>query len=59
MSAASAVTISPTSARERRKVAFAAVIGTTIEWYDYFVYAAAAGLIFGQLFFEPATDTDH
>ncbi|WP_286957566.1 MFS transporter [Brevibacterium sp. UBA7493] len=54
MSAASAVTTSPTSARERRKVAFAAVIGTTIEWYDYFVYAAAAGLIFGQLFFEPA-----
>lgn len=38
----------------QRRVAFATVIGTTIEWYDFFIYATAAGLIFAQLFFEPA-----
>lgn len=37
-----------------RKVAYATVIGTTIEWYDYFVYAAVAALVFNQLFFAPA-----
>ncbi|MET0933275.1 MAG: MFS transporter [Mycetocola sp.] len=42
------------TAAERRKVALATVIGTTIEWYDFFLYAAAAGLVFAQLFFEPA-----
>jgi MFS family permease len=35
-------------------VAFATVIGTTIEWYDFFLYASAAGLIFAELFFKPA-----
>jgi MFS family permease len=37
-----------------RRVAFATVIGTTIEWYDFFLYASAAGLVFSQLFFQPA-----
>jgi MFS family permease len=46
--------VDPRTAAERRKVALATVIGTTIEWYDFFLYAAAAGLIFAQLFFEPA-----
>ena len=38
----------------QRRVAFATVIGTTIEWYDFFIYATAAGLIFAELFFKPA-----
>ncbi|MEU4365112.1 MFS transporter [Promicromonospora sp. NPDC023987] len=42
------------SARERRRVVLATVVGTTVEWYDFFIYASAAGLVFGQLFFEPA-----
>ncbi|MFU8945527.1 MFS transporter [Mycetocola zhadangensis] len=46
--------VDPRTAAERRKVAFATVIGTTIEWYDFFLYASAAGLVFAQLFFEPA-----
>ncbi|MGQ1127531.1 MFS transporter [Acinetobacter baumannii] len=39
---------------EERKVAFATIIGTTVEWYDFFIYAAAAGLIFKDFFFTPA-----
>ena len=42
------------SATDRRRVLFATVVGTTVEWYDYFIYASAAGLVFGHLFFEPA-----
>ncbi|MGQ3382277.1 MFS transporter [Glutamicibacter sp. TV12E] len=38
----------------QRRVAFATVIGTTVEWYDFFIYATAAGLVFSKLFFEPA-----
>ncbi|WP_293764665.1 MFS transporter [uncultured Aquitalea sp.] len=37
-----------------RKVAFATIIGTTVEWYDFFIYASAAGLVFNKLFFAPA-----
>ena len=50
-------TTAPTSTakqRELRRVAAATVIGTTIEWYDFFLYASAAGLVFAKLFFEPA-----
>jgi MFS family permease len=42
------------TAQENRRVAFATIIGTTIEWYDFFIYANAAGLVFAKLFFEPA-----
>ena len=51
MSSAPAHASSP---RELRRVAAATVIGTTIEWYDFFLYASAAGLVFGELFFKPA-----
>ncbi len=50
----SSPTAAPTSQRELRRVAAATVIGTTIEWYDFFLYASAAGLVFGELFFKPA-----
>lgn len=39
------------SAADRRRVVFATVVGTTVEWYDFFIYATAVGLVFGQLFF--------
>ncbi|NNG35683.1 MFS transporter [Nakamurella aerolata] len=44
----------PTNPAELRRVAVATVIGTTVEWYDFFVYASAAGLVFADLFFKPA-----
>ncbi|HUH93213.1 MAG TPA: MFS transporter [Casimicrobiaceae bacterium] len=36
---------------EIRKVAFASAIGTTIEWYDFFLYNTFAALVFNKLFF--------
>lgn len=42
------------AAANQRRVAFATIVGTTVEWYDFFIYATAAGLVFAQLFFEPA-----
>ncbi|MFE1877342.1 MFS transporter [Streptomyces sp. NPDC059496] len=38
-----------------RRVVAASLIGTTIEWYDFFLYGSAAALVFNQLFF-PTTD---
>jgi MFS family permease len=43
-----------------RKAVIAATVGTTIEWYDFFIYGTAAGLIFPKLFFptqDPLTGT--
>lgn len=34
-----------------RTVALASFIGTTIEWYDFFLYGTAAALVFNRLFF--------
>jgi MFS family permease len=34
-----------------RKAVIAATVGTTIEWYDFFIYGTAAGLVFPKLFF--------
>src|ERR1044071_9501981 len=34
-----------------RVVALASLIGTTIEWYDFFLYGTAAALVLYQLFF--------
>lgn len=42
------------TAKDRRRVVFATVVGTTVEWYDFFIYATAVALVFGQLFFAPA-----
>ena len=34
-----------------RRVALASMIGTSIEWYDFFIFGTASALVFGQLFF--------
>ena len=41
------------SLRSSRKVAFASLIGTTIEWYDFFIFGTAAALIFNKVVLLP------
>jgi MFS family permease len=41
------------SPADRRRVVVATVVGTTVEWYDFFIYAFAAATVFAALFFEP------
>src|SRR5580658_263726 len=52
---AMATTYAPLPAAEHsaqlRKAVIASTIGTAIEWYDFFLYGTAAGLIFGKLYF--------
>ena len=38
---------------EERRVLAGTMVGTTIEWYDFFIYAQAAGLVLAGLFFAP------
>jgi len=43
-----------------RRVVMASLVGTTIEWYDFFLYNSAAALVFNRLFFpqfDPLTGT--
>src|ERR1700736_6517709 len=43
-----------------RKAVIASTVGTEIEWYDFFLYGTAAGLVFGKLYFpneDPLTAT--
>lgn len=42
---------SAASSSELRRVVGASVIGATIEWYDFFLYGIAAGIVFNKLFF--------
>ncbi|WP_019144704.1 MFS transporter [Aeromicrobium massiliense] len=52
--------VAPASAppvNSRRKVVAASLVGTTIEFYDFYVYATAAVLVFPHLFFPEGNDT--
>ncbi|RLY94112.1 MFS transporter [Kocuria tytonicola] len=42
-----------TMSREERKVLAGTLVGTTIEWYDFFIYAQAAAFILATHFFKP------
>jgi metabolite-proton symporter len=49
-------TPAPSLARsQRRRAVFASTVGTTIEWYDFFLYGTAAALVFPQVFFPGQT----
>ncbi len=41
--------------RRLRTVVAASLLGTTVEWYDFFLYATAAGLVFNKVFFPNAS----
>ena len=43
------------SVNSPRQVLFASLVGTTIEFFDFYIYATAAVLVFPRLFF-PSTD---
>ncbi len=40
-----------------RRVALATLVGTSIEWYDYFIYANAAALVFAPYFFSAVPES--
>jgi len=41
----------PTPRESVRRVALASMVGTSIEWYDFFIFGTASALVFGRLFF--------
>src|SRR5438067_12289811 len=48
------------AAQQLRRAVIAATVGTTIEWYDFFLYSIVTGLVFAKLYFpksEPLTGT--
>jgi MFS family permease len=47
----------PTSTRQpsTRSLFAASLVGTSIEWYDYYIFGTAAALVFGSLFFPQAS----
>jgi metabolite-proton symporter len=54
MSTAESVTTLSSLADDRkqlRRAVIASTVGTTIEWYDFFLYSTVTGLVFAQLFF--------
>ena len=56
---ATGIAAEPLSDREHsvqlRRAVIASTIGTTIEWYDFFLYSTVTGLVFAKLYF-PESD---
>ncbi|GGI44162.1 metabolite-proton symporter [Agromyces flavus] len=44
--------------KEERRVLAGTLVGTSIEWYDFFIYAQAAGLVLAPLFFAPLAESN-
>ncbi|MFD3481781.1 MFS transporter [Streptomyces sp. NPDC058665] len=57
---AQSATAPPTTEQERTKLAkraaVASLVGTAVEWYDYFIFGTASALVFGELFFPNEDD---
>jgi MHS family shikimate/dehydroshikimate transporter-like MFS transporter len=45
----------PPDPRAIRRVVISALVGASIEWYDFFLYGVVAGIVFNKLYF-PASD---
>ncbi|PBC39399.1 MFS transporter [Rhodococcus sp. ACS1] len=43
--------------RQLRRVYFASLIGTTVEFYDFIVFGVAASLVFGRVFFDSTSES--
>jgi MFS family permease len=50
-----ALSSEPNDRRQLRRAVIASTVGTTIDWYDFFLYSTVTGLVFGQLYF-PKSD---
>src|SRR3954469_3184107 len=52
-SLAKANPVSPSAARGSplSRVIFTAMVGSALEWYDFFIYGTASALVFNKLFF--------
>lgn len=46
----------PGITKEHKRVLAGSMVGTTIEWFDFFIYAQAAGLIFATQYFDPVSN---
>src|SRR4051812_46997205 len=49
-------TVTRIGAAKARRVAIASAVGTTIEWYDFFIYGTAAATVFAPQFFPRVSD---
>ncbi|MFC5153296.1 MFS transporter [Streptomyces amakusaensis] len=47
----------PPPAVARRRVATATIVGSALEWYDFYLYASMAALVFGKIFFPQSDDS--
>ena len=45
------VSVAPTEPKTLRRLMAAGLVGSSLEWYDFFIYATAAALVFPKLFF--------
>ncbi|MDH0650096.1 MFS transporter [Pseudomonas sp. GD03858] len=56
--AALAASETPEQQRKRlRKVAAATIFGSMLEWYDFYLYATMAAIVFSKIFFDPSNPT--
>ncbi|PRH37543.1 MFS transporter [Burkholderia gladioli] len=46
------------SKRRLRKVAAATIVGSMLEWYDFYLYATMASIVFSKVFFDTANSTN-
>lgn len=46
--------VAPSGQASIRTVALASLVGTTIEWYDFFIFSSMTALVFNRLFFPVA-----
>lgn len=49
--------MSEVNATQQKRALIASLVGTSIEWFDYFLYGTAAALIFGKLYFPKSDPT--